>query len=211
MSIMPTYVNGSEAPRGDVGSIKPASPHKVEWGGFLKRRDQAQAQPVQKPAVQRGATGDGLVVVGKGANIVGEITNCSQVEIAGSLEGKVVAEAVIIREGGCLKGHVCSQRAEVHGTIEGEVQVADHLDIRSTGDVSGELTYGKLSVASGGRLAGSLEIISGKHVHAGERETAKETEPRTEQSEDGMFNGAPDTSGTVAAAETAGFDVWAGR
>jgi cytoskeletal protein CcmA (bactofilin family) len=39
------------------------------------------------------------------------------------------------------------------------MQIEDHLDIHATGDVSGELTYGKLSVASGGRLAGSIGIV----------------------------------------------------
>jgi len=77
-------------------------------------------------------------------------------EIEGYLEGTVIAGEVIVRAGGCLKGHVQSERAEVHGTIEGQVHVQDHLDIRSTGEASGELTYGKLSVAPGGKLAGKI-------------------------------------------------------
>ena len=40
---------------------------------------------VLDPSQNMDATGDGLVVVGRGASIVGEITNCSQVEIAGAL------------------------------------------------------------------------------------------------------------------------------
>lgn len=160
MFIKPSLLNGNEAPR-DEQSAAPASAHKapIEWTDLVsfRRRDGAQAAASKTEAP---SPGDGVVVVGKGASIVGEITNCSQVEIAGALEGKVVAEAVIVRAGGCLKGHVCSKRAEVHGSIEGEVQVEDHLDIRATGQVAGELAYGKLSVASGGRLAGSIEIVS---------------------------------------------------
>jgi cytoskeletal protein CcmA (bactofilin family) len=134
-----------------------------EWGELVGfRRREASHVEHETPRPEE-SNGDGVVVIGKGASIVGEITNCSQVEIAGALEGKVVAEAVIVRAGGCLKGQVCSERAEVHGTIEGEVQVEDHLDIRSTGDVSGELAYGKLSVASGGRLAGNIQIVSELH------------------------------------------------
>jgi cytoskeletal protein CcmA (bactofilin family) len=174
MSSNSTYANGSEAPMDET----PASAHKsgIEWSGLVGFLRRDGARPVPEQAMEPYATekqvtshahvpGDGLVVVGKGASIVGEITNCSQVEIAGALEGKVVAEAVIVRAGGCLKGHVCSQRAEVHGTIEGQVQVEDHLDIRSTGQVSGELAYGKLSVASGGRLAGTIEIVAPTHAH----------------------------------------------
>ena len=104
--------------------------------------------------------GEGFVVIGKGTHIVGEISNCFKIEISGYLEGSLMAGEVIVREGGCLKGHVQSERAEVYGVIEGEVQVQEHLDIRSTGQVSGELAYGKLSVAPGGKLAGKIQSHS---------------------------------------------------
>ena len=115
----------------------------LEWGelvGFRRRYPSEVKQETPQPVEN---TGEGIVVVGKGASIVGEISNCSQVEIAGALEGKVVADVVIVHEGGCLKGHIVSDRAEVHGTIEGQIQVEDHLDIRATGDVSGEMRAGK--------------------------------------------------------------------
>jgi len=172
MSTEPTSHNGSEAHDEQPKAVAPTSHQKfpIDWGDLVGFRRRAPAKPAQTAqhegangnglVVSEGPNGDGIVVVGKGASIVGEITNCTQVEIAGALEGKVVAEAVIVRAGGCLKGHVCSERAEVHGTLEGQVQVEDHLDIRSTGQVSGELAYGKLSVASGGRLAGTIQIVS---------------------------------------------------
>jgi cytoskeletal protein CcmA (bactofilin family) len=129
----------------------------VDWGSFVGLRREPQPEE-RTPPQAIAPNNDGHVVVGKGAFIVGEITNCSQVEIAGALEGKVIAEAVIVRAGGRLKGTVQSERAEVHGIIEGQVQVEQHLDIRSTGRVSGELAYGRLSVASGGCLAGNIQL-----------------------------------------------------
>ena len=123
-------------------------------------------QPNESTGIEKTATpledknGDGFVVIGKGTHIVGEISNCSKIEISGYLEGSLMAGEVIVREGGCLKGHVQSERAEVYGTIEGEVHVQEHLDIRSTGQVGGELAYGKLSVAPGGKLAGKIQSHS---------------------------------------------------
>jgi cytoskeletal protein CcmA (bactofilin family) len=150
------YANGEAPPGEQHKAVQTAA--WSELVGF-RRRDAASAEPV-KPVGPEASKSDAVVIIGKGANIVGEITNCSQVEIAGALEGKVVAESVVVRAGGYLKGHVRAERAEVHGSIEGQVQVEDHLDIRSTGVVAGELAYGKLSVASGGRLAGTIEIVS---------------------------------------------------
>lgn len=156
-------------PEGDGGASAAAQVLRhaeIEEPQFAKTN---ASQPVETEASQlleietpqpAEAIGDRIVVVGKGTNIVGEISNCSQVEIEGALEGNVIAEAVIIRASGRLKGRVNSDRVEVHGTIEGEVQVKEHLDIRSTGQVSGELSYGKLTVASGGCLAGNIHLCS---------------------------------------------------
>jgi cytoskeletal protein CcmA (bactofilin family) len=143
-----------EAPQGDA-----QKKIALDWGSLVGLRREPQPEERTPPQAVAPLNSDGHVVVGKGASIVGEITNCSQVEIAGALEGKVIAEAVIVRAGGCLKGTVQSERAEVHGIIEGQVQIEQHLDIRSTGRVSGELAYGRLSVASGGCLAGNIQLF----------------------------------------------------
>jgi len=166
-------INGKRANSGDtsldaqlesIRSMTPPEPLSVApppEGDQVARSDAEASQLAETEASQPAETiGDGLVVIGKGAKIIGEITNCSQVEIAGALEGNVVAEAVIIRAGGRLKGTVYSERAEVHGTLEGQIQVQDHLDIRSTGHVSGELAYGTLSIEPGGRLAGNIQLCS---------------------------------------------------
>ena len=96
----------------------------------------------------------------KSTSVVGEISNCSRVEIEGSLEGNITAETVVIRANGRVKGSIQSKRAEIHGTIEGQVHVQDQLEIRSTGQVSGELAYGKLYVEAGGHLDGSIQSYS---------------------------------------------------
>jgi cytoskeletal protein CcmA (bactofilin family) len=138
-------------------SVEPA-PSRILFS--LKPQPNGSAGTEKTASPLEDKNGDGFVVIGKGAHIVGEISNCSKIEISGYLEGGVMAREVIVREGGCLKGHVQSERAEVHGAIEGEVHVQEHLDIRSTGQASGELVYGKLSVAPGGKLAGKIQSHS---------------------------------------------------
>lgn len=156
-------------PDGDAGASADAQVLRnaeVEEARFTKTSaaQPLETEPSQPSEIETSqpaeVIGDRIVVVGKGTNIVGEISNCSQVEIEGALEGNVIAEVVIIRASGRLKGRVNSDRVEVHGSIEGEVQVKEHLDIRSTGQVSGDLSYGKLTVASGGYLAGNIHLCS---------------------------------------------------
>ncbi len=101
---------------------------------------------------------EGAVLIGAGAKVAGDISNSSTVEIQGYLEGNVVTNSLIVREGGGFKGDMQTQHAEVHGAVEGTISVQDLLDIRSTGRVSAEASYGKLAVSAGGSLAGNVQV-----------------------------------------------------
>ena len=124
--------------------------------------DLGATQPAAASAVARltaaaqVSSSDGVVIIGKGTRIVGEITDCSRVEIQGIVDGTIVAEALIIREGGSLTGRLQATHAEVHGSFNGQLDIAELLDIRSTGIVEGELAYGKLAVAMGGHISGNV-------------------------------------------------------
>ncbi len=103
--------------------------------------------------------GEGVVLIGKGTRLVGEINNCTTVQIQGQFEGNIVADEIVISEGGSLNGYAKTDRALVHGNLEGNVVVANLLDISSTGRVSGELTYGQLAVAAGGHVGGTVQRV----------------------------------------------------
>lgn len=101
-------------------------------------------------------TGDGVILIGKGTRVIGEISDCTTVEIQGVVEGKLLASSVIIREGGGFKGSLQADQAEIHGVMEGNAVVNDLLDIRSTGTVAADLAYGRLSVEAGGQMTGNI-------------------------------------------------------
>lgn len=78
-----------------------------------------------------------------------------------ALEGTVVAETVVVREGGMIKGHMRTTNADIQGIVEGEVVVDGLLDVKSTGQVTGDITYGQFSVQVGGVVAGQFNGLSG--------------------------------------------------
>jgi cytoskeletal protein CcmA (bactofilin family) len=104
-----------------------------------------------------GIAGEGHVLIGRGTKISGEISDCTLVEIQGVMEGVITADAVIIREGGGFKGTLQTDQAEVHGVLEGTVVVHELLDIRTNGHVQGDLTYGRIAIAEGWFVSGSLQ------------------------------------------------------
>lgn len=75
----------------------------------------------------------------------------------GVLEADVVAEKLIVREGG-VRGTIQSDEAEIHGVVEGNLTVHNHLDIRQTGYITGDVIYGSMATATGGRLQGNIHV-----------------------------------------------------
>jgi cytoskeletal protein CcmA (bactofilin family) len=111
----------------------------------------------RRPApVSRGRQ-EGLLLIGEGAKIKGEILKCRVIEIQGTVEGDLEAEVLIVHGNGVLKGNVNTDRAEVHGSIVGDVIVKHLLDVKAKGSVRGKTEYGELLVEAGGRLVGTCD------------------------------------------------------
>ena len=131
----------------------------------------ASAVPAKKSAFE-GTESEGAVFIGKGTKVAGDVSNSSTVEIQGFLEGNVVTNVLIVRQGGGFKGDMQTQHAEVHGAVDGTIVVQDLLDIRATGRVTAEATYGRLAVAAGGCLAGNVQVKPPLALDAAGAETA---------------------------------------
>jgi cytoskeletal protein CcmA (bactofilin family) len=90
---------------------------------------------------------------------VGEMRNCRQLEVFGYVEGDIAAKAVLVHKDGRLFGKLETDSAEIHGTLQGEVVVRNLIDIRSSGDVSGNVRYGKLALEQGGNLSAEMRNV----------------------------------------------------
>jgi cytoskeletal protein CcmA (bactofilin family) len=90
---------------------------------------------------------------------VRELRNCRQLEVFGYLEGDVAAKSVLVHPKGRLFGKLKSDTAEIHGTLQGDVVVKHLIDIRSSGNVSGNIQYGKLALEVGGNLTAEVRNV----------------------------------------------------
>jgi cytoskeletal protein CcmA (bactofilin family) len=104
---------------------------------------------------------NGVLIVTEDTVIRGvrELRNCRQLEVFGYLEGEVAAKSVLVHKNGRLFGKVKSDTAEIHGTLQGEVVVKNLIDIRSSGNVSGNIQYGKLALEQGGNLSAEVRNV----------------------------------------------------
>jgi cytoskeletal protein CcmA (bactofilin family) len=104
---------------------------------------------------------NGVLIVTEDTVIRGvrELRNCRQLEVFGYLEGDVAAKSVLVHPNGRLFGKLKSDNAEIHGTLQGDVVVRNLMDIRSSGNVSGNIQYGKLALEMGGNLSAEVRNI----------------------------------------------------
>ena len=104
-------------------------------------------------------SGSNITIVEADTHIKGTIRDCHKIEVRGYIEGDLVAENVIIHEGGKFYGKLKTDSLQVHGVIQGNVTVKNLIDIKSSGSVNGQIRYGQLAVETGGDLSAELRNI----------------------------------------------------
>ena len=107
------------------------------------------------------AGNQGVLIVTEDTVIRGvrEMRNCRQLEVHGYVEGDVSARSVLVHKTGRLFGSLRTDSAEIHGTLQGDVVVKNLIDIRSSGNVSGNVKYGKLALEMGGNLTAEMRNV----------------------------------------------------
>jgi cytoskeletal protein CcmA (bactofilin family) len=147
---------------------------------------------------------EGLVVIGKGTRVHGKIGDCRKLDVHGILEADVVADTLVVREGGGIKGTVQTDNMEIYGVFEGTLIVHEHLSIESTGHVTGEISYRTLAIQTGAQVNGT--------VICREQEVAAEPESAT-TADIIPINGAHRTeiNGGDLGMQNSGAGSWAGQ
>lgn len=116
-----------------------------------------QLNPIETDRAETAVHGfDGTVVVGKGVQFKGEIWNCERLIISGAAEGSFAASEVIIHEGGTVHASIVAERADIHGTVAGQLIATEHATLSGSSSFGGRLVYGGLSLDPGASLTGDL-------------------------------------------------------
>ena len=109
--------------------------------------------------------------IGSDTRISGDIQFVGNALIDGYLEGSVKAEGsdsiLTISEGGRVKGSVVVPHLLVNGTIEGEVCVAERLELGRKARIIGDVRYNRMEISIGAQ-------VDGKLIHKSEASIAQE-------------------------------------
>jgi len=96
-----------------------------------------------------------------GTSIEGEINSDGDMRIDGRLKGNInISGKLVIGENGKVEGEVRCTNANVSGTLEGKVEVAELLSLAASARVIGDVITGKLAVEPGAEFTGSCSMGS---------------------------------------------------
>ncbi len=114
------------------------------------------------------------LVIGQGITMSGEIESCDLLVVEGTVEAALKGASILeISETGMFYGTVEINEATIAGKFEGDLTVNGRLTIRSTGSITGAVSYKELAAEAGATIDGKITPLgakgdsSGKKLHRG--------------------------------------------
>jgi len=107
------------------------------------------------------ATAGGAATIGKGVNVKGQILSREDLVIDGEVEGTVEAHdhRITIGPNGKVHAGVKAREIVVQGTIQGNVEAADKIDIKKDARLVGDIRTARIVIEDGAYFKGSIDII----------------------------------------------------
>ena len=98
--------------------------------------------------------------IGRSLLIKGEVSGAEALFIDGRVEGSInfPDNRVTIGRNGNVAANITAKEVVIMGKVQGNVECADRLDLRSEGVLSGEVITHRISVEEGAVLKGGIEV-----------------------------------------------------
>ena len=93
-------------------------------------------------------------LVGSSSTFKGDVDTKGTIRIDGTVEGNVSADWVVIGEKAHVRGDISSRGIVVGGKIDGNLRAKEIVEIRSKGQVCGEIHTSKLTIIEGAVFEG---------------------------------------------------------
>ncbi len=108
--------------------------------------------------------------IGRTLAIKGEVTGAESIFIDGHVEGTISFpnHRVTIGRNGNVAASITAKELVIMGKVQGNVECADRLDIRSEGVLSGDVITHRFSVEEGAVLKGGVEV---RHTETKDQKT----------------------------------------
>ncbi len=112
---------------------------------------------------KRKAADEIISLLGKGAELTGEISFTNGLRVEGTIKGKVRSEATLeIGPGGIVDADVTIRKISINGEFRGVIHASDRVEIRKNGKVSGDIFSPCLIIEAGAIFDGQCNMSDEK-------------------------------------------------
>ncbi len=153
----PSRPSTPPAPNPPPAPVAPVAPVSVE--------PKKENMPVSSMPVGRfepeSRSGGGSATIGKAVKIIGQIHSKEDLYVDGDLEGTVEAleHKLTIGPNGTVHAGIKAREVVALGTIEGNVEAADKIEIRKDAKLVGDIRTARIVIEDGAYFKGSIDII----------------------------------------------------
>lgn len=100
-------------------------------------------------------------IVGDGTCLAGNVTVKGTIRVDGIVEGDVQADWVVVGETGTIRGNTRSRGIVVGGSVEGNIEAAETVELKEKATMAGEIHAPKLGVSEGAVFDGRARMKGG--------------------------------------------------
>lgn len=112
--------------------------------------------------------------LGRGSKIVGNLNFNGPVEIAGEVEGEIVAQdRITISESAVINARIVGGEVVIHGTVNGDIQASKRLSLKKPAKVFGNISSNNLSIDEGVVFEGKCSMAVPNGSDAGKSDLGK--------------------------------------
>ena len=144
---------------------------------------EASVAPTAVPSVAGQAPRSRSIAnIGPSITIEGDVTGEEDLLIEGRVAGKITvpAHSVTIGDTGHVKAHVRARSVTVEGEVEGDLVGEEDVVVKPSGSVLGNILAPRVSLESGCRFKGSIDMEKMAAPKKKESAPAPRSEPRAE-------------------------------
>jgi cytoskeletal protein CcmA (bactofilin family) len=100
------------------------------------------------------------MIIGSGSNFNGSDIKTDEIEVYGKIETNIHAKNIYVGSAAEIIGCVTCEKAEIHGSVYGAIQVNGKADIKKTAQILGSFRYQTISVAEGAAIFSNLHCTN---------------------------------------------------
>ena len=94
-------------------------------------------------------------IVSKDMTITGNIASPGTIQVEGTVVGDIECYELTLSETGEIRGQIKCEIAQIHGTVNGELQVTN-LSIAASATITGDIVHENVSIEAHARVEGQL-------------------------------------------------------